>query len=222
MKNKIILLLLIILAYLSVLPEYTVSSATKVVIEDFSAFKPLFFPEKWKTRDKRGEALYLVQEEGNGNNLFLRADVFSDSVTIYKRLKWDIEKYPYFSWRWRVKQLPPEGNERIQEKNDTAAAVYGSKINLFKLNVNSVKYIWSATLPKGTVFKQKTTWVIVVESGEENLGKWITYKVNLLEDYKKFWGKSPSKLDIVAILSDSNATHSRVIADYDDFFISQQ
>ncbi|MFQ5560786.1 MAG: DUF3047 domain-containing protein, partial [Nitrospinota bacterium] len=191
----------------------------RVLIEDFSGLTPTQFPETWTARDSRGETEYLIQKEMG--NLFLQADVTADSVTIYKKFDWPVKQYPFFSWRWRVKKLPKEGNETLAEKNDTAAAVYGSKVNLFKLSANSIKYIWSASLPKGTEFRQKNTWVIVVESGYENLGKWMTYKVDIYKDFKRLWGNTPSNLDVLAILSDSDATRSRVIADYDDLLISK-
>jgi len=51
---------------------------------------------------------------------------------------------------------------------------------------------------------------IVVRSGSADLGKWITEKRNVLEDYKKIYGESPSEAAGVITLSiNSQNTGSR-------------
>ena len=52
------------------------------------------------------------------------------------------------------------------------------------------------------------------------MGKWIAEERNVLNDYKKVFGKSPKDDPIlIAILSDSNDTRSIAVAEYDDIVI---
>jgi hypothetical protein len=60
-------------------------------------------------------------------------------------------------------------------------------------------------------------WMVVADSGEENLGKWNTYIFNLKDAYKKTFGGDPPDRPIgIGILSDANSTKSKAYADYDD------
>jgi hypothetical protein len=59
--------------------------------------------------------------------------------------------------------------------------------------------------------------VVVVESGDERTGKWITFKRNIVEDYRRLFGDDPPKNPIaILILSDGDSTYSWAEADYDD------
>jgi phosphatidylglycerophosphate synthase len=191
---------------------------SRQVLEDFNNAKTGVFPDSWDARNKRGKKYYLVQEENSQK--FLHATVPSDSVHIYKKVDWDVKALPILTWRWRVSALPPEGNEQNPAKNDTAAAVYVTWVNKWKMQFFSLKYIWSTSLVSGTSFRQKDTWVVVVDSGPQNLGQWITHTVDVRADYERLFGQKISDPHAIAILSDSNTTKSTVVADYDDFVAS--
>ena len=196
------------------------SQEQQKVLEDFSSSKAGSSPNGWSPRDDRGAPYYKVLEKDG--NRYMRANVVSDSVPFYKKVKWEIQKYPRLSWRWRIIKFPPLGNEQIPEQNDTAGAVYATWINIWKMEAKSVKYIWSLSLPKGTEFKKKTTWFIVVRSGKKEAGLWVPESVDVLADYKRLWGDDSKNPNLLVVLSDSNATKSRVICDYEDFVVSSR
>jgi hypothetical protein len=81
----------------------------------------------------------------------------------------------------------------------------------------AIKYVWSTTLPKRTVIVKGYTRIVVLQSGEDQAGKWKVEAVNVYEDYKRFFGKEPPDPQGVAILTDANATESLASADYDNF-----
>lgn len=90
--------------------------------------------------------------------------------------------------------------------------------------MNWIKYVWSSTLPVGTVIPRKKVQsgvilydarYIVVASGGKDLGKWMSFKRDVISDYKKHFGKAPSANPVmVAILTDSDKTGSSAVADY--------
>src|SRR5256885_2289229 len=60
-----------------------------------------------------------------------------------------------------------------------------------------------------TVKSQKTGTVtfVVMRSGSEDLGKWLTERRNVAEDYAKIFGEFPDDPSAITISIDSNDTH---------------
>ena len=207
------------------------------VIENFQ--KKLF--GTWLTRKaskKSASKIYSIKQEKNGNR-YLHARSVRTSIQIAKRVNWKLKDYPVVSWKWRVHKLPDRANEAQMGRNDSAASIYvifpRKKIPFLSWKyqpVNVIKYVWSASLPKGEVVKKKKTRLgstiyagrfIVLQTGNRNLGKWLVERRDVLSDYKMVFGRSPGKNPIlIAILTDSNDTKSTAIADYDDITIRRE
>ncbi len=191
-----------------------------VALEDFESSKPGSLPAHWtwKSKDEDKHKPYVVIEE-NGNR-YLAADDSGESVILGKDVRWNLKKYRYVSFRWRGRHMPTGGDERYGRTNDSAAAVYFIFKKKFGLIPESVKYVWSTTLPVGVATRRSGTgrpWNVVAESGDEHLGVWRTYVFDAYEAYKKTFGSEPPDKAIgIGILSDANSTHSKAHADYDD------
>lgn len=204
------------LAYL----EAELSGRGYVILEDFEGEKVGKLPKDWtwRKRDQDKNKPYKVKEE-NGNK-YLAADDNGESVILGKDVKWNLKKYPYISFRWRARSLPEGADERFGKTVDSAAGIYVVYKKKLGLIPESVKYVWSTTLPVGSTMQRSgigKPWMIVAESGEERLGEWHTYVFNAYEAYKKtFGGEPPEKAIAIGILSDANSTRSKAYADYDD------
>lgn len=191
-----------------------------VVLEDFETSSLDKLPKgwTWKGKDNKKHKPYRVKSE-NGNK-YLEATDTGESVIIGKNVKWNLKKYPFVSFRWRGKQLPVGGDERYGRSVDSAAGIYFVYKKKLGLIPESVKYVWSTTLPIGAAMRRSGTgrpWMVVAESGDKRLGEWHTYIFNLYEAYQKtFGGNPPDKPIAIGILSDANSTHSKAYADYDD------
>lgn len=233
------------------LPGLIVSKPEIIVLEDFQKYGKTPFPD-WTYVDPsyEAEAIYSIVEENGAK--FLRGSTADKSyfVQIGKQVnqnnhaeknnaKWDINSFPYISWDWRVRILPAGGNESNDDYNDSAASIYvifqRTRIPFAgwqKQPANWIKYVWSSTLPVGTVVRKKITRFgiclydgryVVVASGGKNLGKWITFKRNVLADYRSYFGENPAFNPIeIGILTDSNTTHTKAEADYDNIMISSE
>lgn len=78
-------------------------------------------------------------------------------------------------------------------------------------------YLWSKRQPLGSVILgQRTDRVrnIVIESGSENLNKWLDYERDIRADYEKAFGEKPGKLLRIALMTDSDNTKSQTTAWY--------
>lgn len=192
-----------------------------LVLEDFESSPVGELPEgwQWKESDDDERKPYRVVEEDD--NRYLEARDEGESVILAKDVEWSLEEYPYLSFRLRVHAIPEGGDERYDEKVDSAAGLYVVYERvLFGKIPRSVKFVWSSTLPVGAATRRQgpgRPWQVVVESGAENLGEWRTYVIDLREAFRSTFGGDPPDEPLgIALLSDANSTNSRAYADYDD------
>jgi len=58
--------------------------------------------------------------------------------------------------------------------------------------------------------------MIAVESGGQNVGRWVTVRRNLVDDYRMVFGEDPPQAGAVAIMTDTDQTGETAVAYYDD------
>ena len=130
---------------------------------------------------------------------------------------WSLREFPILQWQWRALVFPVNSHEREKSRNDSVLGLYVVFGHL--PFIKTIKYIWSDTLPEGTVFPSpysSTTKIIVVRSGRARQGTWVTEKRDVLSDYRQLYGeteKAPTASGI-AVLTDSDDTHSQAVGDY--------
>ncbi|MBU4484260.1 DUF3047 domain-containing protein [bacterium] len=212
---------IIICSVVSAQEPSTIDSSIKI-IENFQKQKENKFPDNWHAwpfRKKNAKSVYTVQKEGE--NLYLQADDNQNiSEQIFNRFYWEVEKYPYLTFKWRARILPKDANESDAKVNDSACGIY---IVIEKYRGKAIKYVWSTTLPVGTIYEKREDkmYMKVMDSGTANLNKWVTHTVNVKEDYKKVFKEDLKKPPSgIGILTDANATETHAKCDYDDFIIS--
>jgi hypothetical protein len=180
------------------------------------------FPSGWVSEDQKNMTrVYSVQAEGERK--FLHSDANNLSVLISSVRKWDIKTYPGLRWRWRAVVFPTDSNEQIKSGDDSVLGLY--VVFSGRPFVTAIKYVWSDTLPVGMTFDSPYstgTKIIVVRSGRALAGAWITEERNLFSDYEKSFGKGEKRPEAqaIAILTDSDNTHSRAVGDYADISIT--
>ena len=179
-------------------------------------------PSGWVSRDQKNmPKVYSVQAEGGEK--FLHADAKNLSVQISYAIKWDIKDYPIFRWRWRALTFPTGSNEQGKRGGDSVLGLY--VVFSVRPFVTATKYVWSDTLPTGMAFDSpysSGTKIMVLRSGRANAGVWVTEERNLLSDYEQSFGKGEKHAvaQAIAILTDSDNTHSFAVGDYADISIT--
>ncbi len=72
-------------------------------------------------------------------------------------------------------------------------------------------YVWDTTEPVGTVCKSEksgTVTYFVIRSGTAELGKWLTERRNVCEDFKRVYNEDCEPPGAVSVAIDSNDTSS--------------
>jgi len=205
-------------------PVWTAAQPDCRTIDDFSKDKVGEPPSDWKLRKDTAKDAYRVAEESGLR--FLRAAVKGLGVQAAREYEWDLSAYPMLVWSWRPLEFPKGADERNSSTNDSALAVYMLVPYSRVRGPKAVKYIWSEKVPAGTRLDSNTglTQVRVLRSGApEKKGEWVEERVNVLEDYKKYFdvNEAPKPAGI-AVLTDSDDTKSSAQGDYANFRVCRQ
>ena len=197
---KRVLIVLLLLTLLS-----PVWASERVIVADFS--RDLGNGGNlsgWQVHEKKGKADYTVVQESGVPALRLRSE--ETSFALQKALDIDPQLFPVLSWKWKVTKLPYGGDFRKSNADDQAAQIF-----LAFSNRKTIAYIWDTTAPAGSVDDASgvpfvSVKAIVVRSGPNDAGRWITETRNVLEDYKALYGDEPPVLAGIRIQINSQHT----------------
>ena len=191
-------------------------AADVVTIEDWTTQKvgAKGIPDGWLGGQTWGLPQYdmtIVENDGH-RVLHLRSKIESSTIRKDIKGKVDLSETPILEWTWKVTVLPSGADCRKKTADDQAAQLY-IVWPRFPEAVRSqiIGYIWDTTAPAGSIVKsQKTGTVtyIVVRSGSADLGKWLTERRNVVEDYRKIYGVAPDNPGVISIAIDSDDTSS--------------
>ena len=122
--------------------------------------------------------------------------------------------------------MPAGGDVRKKETDDQAAQIY-VVFPKFPSQINSrmLGYIWDTSAPVGssvTSAKLSTTKYIVLKSGKDEIGKWLSEKRNVYEDYKKLFDEEPPKVGSIALMIDSDDTKTSAESFFGDIYFSKE
>ena len=229
------------LALLVVVSSLSAASAESVVVGAFSAespgkplvsgWQPLTF-----SNIPRHTRYELVADDGV---TVLRATADASASGLAKPLDLDPKTYPILRWRWKVANLIEKADPSKRSGDDYPARIYvtfkqapghGAVVDRARAAMiralygveppfAGVDYIWERRLPKGKVIPNAYTdrvRMIVVESGPDRVGQWVSEERNVYEDYKRAFGEEPPAISGVAVMTDGDNTGESATAWYGD------
>jgi hypothetical protein len=175
---------------------------------------------------QRADYDFMIEQTGEARVLHLKSHDEHSTIVRDISAKVHLKETPILEWTWKATVLPTGGDVRRKESTDIAAQLYVIWPR-FPTLIRSriIGYIWDATTPAATMVKsQKTGTVtfIVLRSGTKDLGKWITERRNVAEDYRDIFGELPEDPAAITISIDSNDTHSAAESFIGPIFFRQQ
>jgi hypothetical protein len=176
------------------------------VLVDFSTTRETV-PKGWELAVNTGEPqLQIVQDDGK-QALRMRSE--EASFSLQKKIRLSLQASPLLVWSWKVTELPKQGDFRRSGADDQAAQL----IIAFSSS-RFLSYIWDSTAPQGMIAAApaplfKKIFAVVMQSGMQGLGTWITERRNLIDDYKQAYGEEPKVMEGVRIQINSQYTQSR-------------
>ena len=168
-------------------------------------------PRPWKLKVKSGEAHVNMVEEQQAKVLHLPCK--DASFAVERATKVDVRHAPVLTWTWKAVELSPRGDVRSSGTNDQVLQLllgfHGKKV---------LSYIWDTQAPVGTVADESIGWpisvtlkVLVVQSGQAEVGRWLTMTRNVLDDYQRLFGEKPPLLEGIRV--QSNCQNSEATAE---------
>jgi hypothetical protein len=195
-------------------------------------------PDKWKPLTFKNiehhTAYSLVKE---GETVVVRAFAKASASGLVREITIDPKAFPIIRWTWKVDGVLQKADVHTKAGDDYPARIYvtfaGKSSSLFgrirdkaiellygsKPPFAALNYIWASKAPVGTMVPNAYTdraMMFVLQSGKENVGKWVREERNVLKDFEKAFKQPPSMITGVAIMTDTDNTGETVTAYYGD------
>jgi hypothetical protein len=215
--------------------------APQASVAPFSEARPgQAFPHGWfpamLPQFRKATAYRLVD---NGGTTVVHAVAQGSSSGLAFNVDIDPRAFPVARWRWNVPRPIPGADNTVREGDDAPARVefifsgdtgtLPFDERLFFAQVKTLTgvdipyatldYSWGAGAPAGSI--AINTWTgrirsILVRSGPEGMGEWVTEERNVYEDFKRVFGEEPGRITQVVIYTDTDATGATAEAWYGD------
>lgn len=188
-------------------------------------------PIGWKThkgicRKIKNRIVPRIVEADGKDVLYVNAN--DNGTIIFKPVRLNPKEYSFLSWCWKISNILPDSREKEVGGDDYPAVVcivYSkSSFSLLFGRYKILIYVYGNNLTVGERFKnpcEDRARMITVQSGEKDVGKWLSYKVNHYEDYIQEFGQEPPGIFYVGIQTNADRTHGRVEAWYSDIALNR-
>lgn len=212
----------------------------EVVPEQLAAFSALspgepvpFEWSPWTMSRLRHRSHYELVDDGGAT--VLKGYAKDSASGLLHDLDLDLKDKPILSWRWKVMDLAPSESSPddspvrvlVNFAGDLGKLPFGDRLfyDQFRfftgqqLPYAGVMYVWGSKTPKGGEVHNKYTSrikMIAVESGRDNLGRWLAESRNVAEDYRRLFGEEPGKVVSVGIMTEADGSNHALEAYYGD------
>ena len=177
----------------------------------------------WEEKSFSGNTKYELLQENEETFLLATSDMTASAL--YKKIKIDLTKTPYLNWSWRIDKSVVGLNEQDKSGDDYAARVYVIvKLGLAPWKTKALNYVWSGSAADRSSWPNAFTdkaIMIPLRSPRDSNTQWQNEKVNIKEDFKKYFGKNIDRIDGVAIMTDTDNSKLSAVARYGDIFFSK-
>ena len=185
-------------------------------------------PPAWRLQVPRpdlGRTRYDIVERDGRNVLHAVADDAASGL----RCEVDVDPNatPWLQWDWRARTVDARASVALFELDDAPARVaVGFEGGLSTLSVReqvfgdlvyaitgylmpfaTLMYVWDGQAPVGSVFqygRSSRVRYLVVESGPERTDRWLAYRRNVVDDYRRVFGAEPGHVSDVGVMTDSD------------------
>lgn len=144
----------------------------------------------------------------------IRATGRNSASGLYRDFPYRFAEHPWIEWTWRVGRLQRTADIRVKAREDYAAAIFliFGRPSMLNRDVPTLAYVWtSARNPEGSIvdntYHPGTGRSVVVRSGEKRLGQWVRERRNVIEDFRRAFGREPPEtVEVIALFTDNDQT----------------
>ena len=177
----------------------------------------------WEEKKFKGATSYNFKKVDS--KIVLMAESVDSASGLVQKKTVNLEKYPYLNWSWRVEQKIKIEDEKVKSGDDYAGRIYvviDGGVLIWKTRV--VNYVWASAASKGTTwpnaFAGKNAMMMALRNKLDHTDTWYIEKRNVYEDLKALFGADYSSIDAIALMTDTDNSHSQAKMYYGDIFFS--
>ena len=186
---------------------------------DFSDNKLL--KKRWHWRGKQFGVpmtrFYVAKSETAHDRQALILETNSSSGVIITQIPPEIwKKFPVMRWRWRILKKVKFDKEEL---DDQAAVIYFGDGTTLRQNM--LAYSWENFPDLGNVVKiqygmgMRNVYRICMRNRNAELSRWYEEERNVVEDFKKLFGRMPKGLCGLTIGANSQYSKSKTLVEID-------
>lgn len=210
-----------------------------LVVGDFSGAPPGSLPREWKPPAFRGIAdstrYEAVADPALGQ--VVKATANASASALIRAIDLNPQTFHVLRWRWKIDNLIAKADVTKKDGDDYPARIYVSfrydplgasfveraQYGALRLIYgeypphSGLNYIWDGTARVETTVPNPHTprvAMIVVESGAAHLHEWRAYERNIVDDYRRAFGRDPPPISGIAIMTDADNTGESATAWY--------
>ena len=194
------------------------AETSKIMVGEFSAGKL----DGWEEKEFVGSTTYGIREVDDQK--ILAAESKAAASGLFKKMSVNLDKTPYLNWRWKVGNILAGLDEKTKAGDDFPARDYVVHSGFFFWQTIAVNYVWSGNNDKDQSWPNPFTsnaYMYAVDSGESGINQWRQYKRNVKEDFKAMHGKDISKIDVIAVMTDTDNSAMSASALYGDIYFTK-
>ena len=200
-------------------------------------------PAEWKHLELasfKNKTEYLMVEEDGA--VVVRAMAHNSASFLGMQTDFDPHKFPILSWRWKVARGIPDANTAEQGKEDAPlrlmvafagdtsklpfkdrfAASAAQTISGQTLPYATIMYVWGSKVALDSITvssRSARIKMIAVSVDDQGIGKWQSYKRNLVDDFKKAFGEDAGNVTSIQVMTDTDNTQGDAQAYYGDISV---
>ncbi|ORU89834.1 MAG: hypothetical protein A6F71_02400 [Cycloclasticus sp. symbiont of Poecilosclerida sp. M] len=179
----------------------------------------------WQVKEFSGQTLYQIRasEDLPATLTSLSSNAASG---LFKTIDINLIKTPIIHWSWKIKNTIKSKNERVKSGDDFSARVYVVFSNgPFFWQTKTLNYVWANQANAGEHWPNPFTsnaQMFAVKAGNDKTNQWHTESRNVLEDIKKTFGITITKVHAIAIMTDTDQTGAATQAWFGDIWFSDK
>jgi len=195
--------------------------------DSLAQWEPLTFPKI------KAHSTYTLVKEGGKS--ILKAESRDSASALVHHRSFNVYETPHLRWRWKVAQLSDRGDPKektgddypiriyVMFSYDPARAALGERLTYGAAKAiygqypphSTLNYVWTGRNISERIIASPYTdkaFLIVLEKGKGRIDQWVEESVNVLDDYRKVFGKDPPATASLAVMSDTDNAGGNAVA----------
>ncbi|MEH6445682.1 MAG: DUF3047 domain-containing protein [Oceanospirillaceae bacterium] len=193
-----------------------ISSSTFISAQALTDFKD------WKQKNFVGNNQYKFSLEKDMPMVKISSNQTSSGLFLEKKI--NLNKSPILNWSWKVSNVLQSLKEKTKQGDDFAARVYVlTSTGPFPWQKKTLSYVWSNYQKIGSSWPNPYTGkviMIALDSGKQRIGEWRTHQRNVQQDLEAAFGEKYDKIDVIAIMTDTDNSKQKAVGWYKNMYFS--